>query len=493
MEAEEPLMVQYRRQQQMTAPPLSRFDPVYIDQVSQGRRTRSTPRLHSLTTGTGASIYRSTIIPAIRAAQSEVVLVTCFWAASTTRTQLCEALKDLSRRALASSSSAAATRPPTKISVQICFSSSSLARNMLLPTPTDGQVYGPASWGKLGLPEPEEVRGLDLRVVRKFFWPWGIIHSKYVIVDRKLAIFPSCNVSWERWFEVALSFTGPVVDHLRLFHADFWEDGRPPAPSPAPSRSPGGPSLAAVNAAQATTTTTTITAPTTLLPSPHTPAKLPNHLQPRILLGRLLPCFLDAATIPFPPTPLLQATHHLLATAQSSIAILTPNMTEPTVLESLLEALERGVRVCIWTNRALMTVEQIVTAGTTTPSCIQKLRERALQLGRAALLETFFFDDDDDENSPDDGPGFLQRGRRGLPENADDEERNQESIPVKLHAKVTIVDDERILLGSGNMDAASWRTSQELGVLVESREVVDGFKRLWAEDTTIPPITRRRE
>ncbi|KIX99927.1 uncharacterized protein Z520_04564 [Fonsecaea multimorphosa CBS 102226] len=468
MEAEEPLM-QHHRQQPTTAAPHADFDPGYIDEVSQGRRTLSTPHLQSLTTGTGASIYRSTIIPAIRAAQSEVVLVTCFWAASSTRIQLCDALKDLSRRVLLSPSSPPS---PKKITVQICFSSSSLARNMLLPTPTEGQVYGPASWATLGLPEPDEVRGLDLRVVRKFFWPWGIIHSKYVVIDRKLAIFPSCNVSWERWFEVALSFTGPIVDHLLRFHVDFW---RPPYSSGSTDQSP------AAITDETTTTTNATTAPTTLLPSPHTPAKLPNHLHPRILLSRCLPCLPDAAPLPFPPTPLLQATHHLLSTAQSSIVMLTPNVTERTVLECLLDALERGVRVCIWTNRHLMTVEQIVTAGTTTPSCIQDLRQRAVRSGRAALLETFFFDDDDD------GPGVpppQQQGQRGL-QRIDDEERDQESIPVKLHAKVTIVDDERILLGSGNMDAASWRTSQELGVLVESREVVDGFKRLWKRDATV--------
>ncbi|KIW23769.1 uncharacterized protein PV07_11946 [Cladophialophora immunda] len=488
MEAEEPLMqMPHEREQQMAAPPAG-FDPSYIDEVSQGRRALSVPDLESLTTGTGASIYQSTILPAIRAARSEVVLVTCFWAtASATRDLLCEALKDLSRRVLASSTPSSSSLPPPgaasqKVSVQICFSSSSLARNMLLPTPAAGQVYDPASWGKLGLPEPEEIKGLDLRVVRKFFWPWGIVHPKYVIVDRKVAIFPSCNVSWERWFEVALSFTGPVVDHLLRFHADFWEEGRPLPPRPSPEAAAARRLLDAVadqTIASSTTSATTATAPTTLLPSPHTPATLPNHLHPRVLLGRCLPCIPDAGPLPFPPTPLLEATQHLLRTARSRIVMLTPNLTEPTVLECLLGALGRGVRVCVWTNRDLMTAEQVVTAGTTTPRCVRKLRDGALRSGAAAaLLDVVFFDDQD----PDDAPGVPPRPpRRGLQET--DAERDLDAVPVKLHAKVTIVDDERILLGSGNMDAASWRTSQELGVLVESRAVVDSFKRRWKYST----------
>ena len=41
----------------------------------------------------------------------------------------------------------------------------------------------------------------------------------------------------------------------------------------------------------------------------------------------------------------------------------------------------------------------------------------------------------------------------------------------KLHFKSTIIADEIIVLGSGNMDRASWYTSQELGVAFASREL----------------------
>lgn len=36
----------------------------------------------------------------------------------------------------------------------------------------------------------------------------------------------------------------------------------------------------------------------------------------------------------------------------------------------------------------------------------------------------------------------------------------------KSHVKCTVVDDELVVLGSENMDRASWFTSQELGVAV---------------------------
>lgn len=434
-------------------PMASEYDPAYVDDASEGRRAISTTL--SLITGTGYSVYKSAIIPAIERAEREVILVTCFWSASATRDLISNALKHLSRKAFASSK---------KISVRICFSSASMARNMLLPTPKDGQDYSSSSWEKLGLPEPEELKGLDLRITRKFFWPFGIVHSKYVVIDRKLAIFPSCNVSWERWFEVATSCTGPVVDHLLSFHFQFWDHR--------PSQVARG--YATDDPLDGTDgylpTSLEMAAPITLLPSPHTPTLLPYHLQSRALIGHC-PCLPDGEST-FSPTPLLTTTFHLLSTANSSIIMLTPNLTEPTVLNLLLQALGRGVNVCIWTNRDLMTMEQLVTAGTTTPQCIKALQRKAEERETRGRLMISYFDSQD-------GPGGQHPVLSEIG-------KYRDTIPIKLHAKVTVVDGERILLGSGNMDAASWKTSQELGVLIESRAVAEEFKKLWKYDKLEP-------
>lgn len=435
---------------QYLMPALSNFDSAYVQDASEGRRANNT--ICSLTSGTGYTIYKSTIIPAIKTAERDVILVTCFWAASATRDLVNEALRHLSNKALSAS---------TKISVRVCFSSSSLVRNMLLPTPEEGQHYPSSSWKKLGLPGPDQLKGLDLTITRKFFWPFGIIHSKYVVIDRNLAIFPSCNVSWERWFEAAVTIRGPVVEHLLAFHNGFWEgQQRAPNADRLPYHSSSDVGDSQINS------TVNIEAATTLLPSPHTPTLLPNHIQPRALIGHC-PCMPDAPGA-FSQTPLLKTTYHLLSTAKSSITMLTPNVTEPTVLDLLFHALVRGVHVRVWTNRNLMTMEQLATAGTTTPACIQTLRRRVEETETRGHLEVSFFD-------ADDGPGSQHPVLREVDE-------YRETVPVKLHAKVTIVDGERILLGSGNMDAASWKTSQELGVLMESPVLVEEFTKLWKYD-----------
>ena len=43
----------------------------------------------------------------------------------------------------------------------------------------------------------------------------------------------------------------------------------------------------------------------------------------------------------------------------------------------------------------------------------------------------------------------------------------------RTHIKCSTIDDRVVVLGSGNMDRASWYTSQELGVAIEGEEVVN--------------------
>lgn len=47
---------------------------------------------------------------------------------------------------------------------------------------------------------------------------------------------------------------------------------------------------------------------------------------------------------------------------------------------------------------------------------------------------------------------------------------------MKCHLKCTIVDDKAVVLGSGNMDRASWFTSQEVGVAIEDGRLVSWIR-----------------
>ena len=388
----------------------------------------STSHASHVTTGNGETIYKTLILPALEAATSEVLIVTCFWASSSTLSALSQSLIHLSNSILARGSS------KSKLRVRIGFSSRSLLQKLFHTSCLKGHTYPPSTWSStLGLPPPEKLQGLDLQVKSIFFLPFSVLHPKFIIVDRRHAILPSCNISWECWLECCIQVSGPVVGSLLKFWQEHWEMEDFPAAlelRPSSSFSP----IWDQTGCQ-----------TTLLPSPH-------HRHPRFRPWPLAP------PMP-PPTPLNSSLLQLFANADSEIYLVTPNLTSPPVLSALLAALTRGVNVQIVTNRLMMVLEQLFTAGTITEICMHHLVQRYKSViktssssraeeGRAlGSLSIFYF-------TP-----ILQQG----PE-------------VKCHIKCTIIDDRVVVLGSGNMDRASWYTSQELGIAIEHTNLVIQIK-----------------
>ncbi|KAF1989552.1 phospholipase D/nuclease [Aulographum hederae CBS 113979] len=404
----------------------------------------STPLSFSI--GTGESIFK-TILPALEKAESDIIFVTCFWAVSPSLELLSDSLRKLSSRVLARGDG-------SKVRVRICFSSRSLWQKLFHTASRSGFVYRPGTWAaKLKLPVPEELGGLDLEVKSLFVKPFSVMHPKFVVVDRKNVWVPSCNVSWERWFEGCLELSGNAVKNFVAFYEEFWEQENL-------SHNPVDSNLSALRSLPTTLKVfSPVKIPTVFLPSPH-------HINPQYRLP-----FFSSPTPP--PTPLNTFLLHLLASATSTIYIQTPNLTSTPVLDSILAAVSRGVDVHILTSERLMRLEQLVTAGRTTGMCVRSLvkaytekvtrnekgsvddRERDLEaarpLQRLGRLKTEFF-----------------QPRQGKATNVNGEEEPQQS-----HLKLTVVDRRVTVLGSGNMDRASWFTSQELGVAMVSREFAE--------------------
>lgn len=379
----------------------------------------STSSASPLTTGNSESIFASSILPLLATAKHEILLVTCFWAPSPTLSALSTLLTTLSELALRRPSS------QPKLRIRIGFSSRSLFQKLLHTSSPTGHTYPPSTWvSKLHLPPPSKLRGLDLQVKSIFFLPLSVLHPKFILLDRQRAILPSFNLSWESWLECSIHLSGPIVPSLLSFWRETWgRNDLPPLPTPSHDRS-------------------STQCETTLLPSPH-------HLNPRFR-----PWPLPAPTPP--PTPLNKTLLHLFATAKQHISLLTPNLTSPPVLSALLAALARGVPVTIVTNRRMMALEQLLTAGTMTELCVWRLRRRYVALRAGS----------DVEQSRAVGKlsiGYFKHVARVGKE-------------VKCHVKCTVVDERVVVLGSGNMDRASWFTSQELGVAIEDREVVAQVK-----------------
>lgn len=440
---QEPFIYDLERAAHITA----QDDPSYYSQ--EPRSLITTSKIVTFVTGTGSSIYEE-LGPVLEDTEQELILVTCFWASSSSRDSLNAVLRTLSDKAV--------RRGTNKIRVRICFSSSSIFQKLFHKQSAGGQTYPASEWvKKFGLPDPSELGGLDLRIKSVFILPFSVMHPKFIIMDRQLVVLPSCNVSWERWFEGSITMTGPVVSQFLKFYWTFWERRAeapheliartniritPSAPSEAPTWSP--------SADQYTTDFPKAT-PTIFLPSPH----------------RRSPSFQPFSTATSPTTPLNAFLLTLFAKAERSIRIQTPNLTAPPVLSALLKALARGVDVTIVTSARLMILEQLVTAGTTTARCVKKLIKRYNTLDPQIKSTAY-----DEEAAMT--PAKVGKLRIAFfePRTQFKHEFQKDVEPQQSHLKMTIVDGEVLVLGSGNLDRASWFTSQELGVAFFGEDVV---------------------
>ncbi|KAI1138462.1 phospholipase D/nuclease [Hypoxylon sp. FL0543] len=432
----------------------------------------SSSNVRSFHLGTGASIYTQLLIPAIIGAKYEVILVTCFWAPSPTLSALKEALEKLAenrRRRILASGPDTDVLPALKI--RICFSSRSLFQKLFHTWSRDGYVYPPSAWSKrLGLPSPEvlEAGRIDLRVKSLFFLPFSVMHPKFLIVDRERAFLPSCNVSWEVWLEGCVEITGDAVSGLVEFYRQVWDkqlQGQLTTQVDLHNESAKPPSLDELGLTSVMnpvnlydTLLSRSSTPTVLLPSSH-------HQNPRF---DPVPWHDNPSP---PPTPLNYAILQLLDIAKHFIYMQTPNLTSAAVIDRLLEALQRGVNVAIVTSKGLMLLEQLVTAGTTTSLCLRSLIRRYRKL--EAKQSRHGSDQVIDVEAQRPQLGFLTIDYfRPDPEREVDciEDQTAEE-PVQSHLKLTLVDGEYVVLGSGNMDRASWFTSQELGIMFHSKEI----------------------
>ncbi|KAL6703837.1 hypothetical protein ACN47E_009056 [Coniothyrium glycines] len=430
------------------SPANARDDPNYYSRYP--RSLVSTSTLGTFMTGTGSAIYQS-LSPLLEATNHELILVTCFWARSASLESLNQTLRNLSIKAV--------RRGTEKIRVRLCFSSSSVFQKLLHKQAVTGQTYPPAVWvQKLGLPDPSELNGLDIRIKSIFILPFSVMHPKFIIIDRKNVVLPSCNISWEEWFEGAITLSGPVVEQFLKFYNNFWERRQESMPlREAADETAIQLALESDDKGllKSTVQLSATDVPCIFLPSPH-------RRNPAFRL------FASSDAVLAPPTPLNAFILTLFRRAERSIRIQTPNVTAAPVLSAIFSALARGIDVQILTSERLMILEQLVTAGTTTSRCVKKLIKRYQSLRtKSAFLAT----NDEEAAIAAPRPGRLLISFFA-PINGSRKRGQEAGEPQQSHLKMTLVDDEVLVLGSGNLDRASWFTSQELGVAFFDHETV---------------------
>ena len=153
------------------------------------------------------------------------------------------------------------------------------------------------------------------------------------------------------------------------------------------------------------------------------------------------------------PTPALESALQAMLAARSEVLLATPYLVPgPRGLELMRRARDNGVRVVMMTNAFAATDEPLVHWG------YARYRSQMLQLG----VELY-------ELSPTVGRSALARGETG-------------SSLGRLHAKLAVIDRQRLLVGSMNMDARSMRSNTELALLIESPALADEVARTLQRD-----------
>jgi phosphatidylserine/phosphatidylglycerophosphate/cardiolipin synthase-like enzyme len=81
------------------------------------------------------------------------------------------------------------------------------------------------------LPSPEEIPNVELEVINYHRPIFGTFHSKYMIVDRKIAIVQSNNIQDNDNFEMMTHLEGPIVDSFYDMALISWHNEmKPPLP-----------------------------------------------------------------------------------------------------------------------------------------------------------------------------------------------------------------------------------------------------------------------
>ncbi|KAK6530742.1 hypothetical protein TWF281_007581 [Arthrobotrys megalospora] len=442
----------------------------------------SSSYIEDYTVGTGESLTNLQCTKLLEA-ENEVIIVTGFL------NPTCASVKTLNRtiEILATRQTLKNVRRGTDsvLKIHICFSSSGFLQKVLHTRNPKGRVWKEKEWKKLGLGDPKYLKGkVELTVKSIFVRPVGLLHGKYMIVDRRILVVPSCNLSWEEWLEGATTYLrypddSPdcVVKKFVEYWESVWMHGEEPGPDkfegvverfPAVMLNEGGGSIV-LDRPRGTNVERRGWegfVPTVFLPHPESGSFPPvwplGEVEAiwKILRGLMNVIFekggRDDDYLGNPQNAFWMAA---IEGAEKSVYVHTPNVTAKPLIDALLRAVKRGVTVEIVTSMGMMKWEQLVTAGTTTEKSLKKM-VMEMEKWKTGL---------DEEEAVTTGGLWIYRynptKRPQLPPFVKQPGDNHKLTWYdKSHVKCLIVDEEVAVLGSGNFDRASWATSQEVNV-----------------------------
>lgn len=441
-------------------------------------------------------------------AEKEVIFITCSWSPSVAQRLIKNALIELSRRA---------GERGQRVVVKMMYDRAGPS-NFMNPH----QYVKPSTYaGKsIQLPAPDEIPNLDFEVISLHALPLGTLHAKFCVVDRKIGCIMSNNIEDNANLEMMTHLEGPIVDSIYDTALITWNNKlNPPLPSlqnPAaeeglstsfheslyldrgPGRDPW--EVAADGQAQAGLPESTPEDPqydnalsreVTRMQSAYSTKPNETRLQaanrqlnltahnpvaptgPEISEGQEMTPFISTMTAqPIPMVLVNRPTYpcmdsksvfvpqneiwlSLIRNAQQTIFIQTPDLNAAPLLPALTFSLKRGVQVtyyvCFGYNDC---GEMIPGQGGTNDQVAQALIASLPASGPERKLLRIYNYVGKDQDHPI-HHSFKSRS---------------------CHIKLLIVDGRVGIQGSGNQDTQSWFHSQEVNVMVDSREVCEKWR-----------------
>jgi putative cardiolipin synthase len=299
------------------------------------------------------------------------------------------------------------------------------------------------------------------------------MHNKLLIADGSFAVTGGRNIADEyfdrsgtaHFIDVDLLSSGPMVASLAAVYDAFWN-----SPWSYPAQSLVRSDATGDAAARGAAALQTLRAPA--VPDADDARAGATTLASEIASGRVALRMAPARLVADTPArirendptrgdgPVMRAHLELLASAHSSVRIATPYFVPgATGLATLREARERGVRFSVLTNSLATTDEPLVHFG------YARYRQGMLQLGVGLheLVPT-----------------------REAPANSDAQGEDHHGASLgRLHAKLMVVDDRWLSIGSMNMDRRSARSNTESAIVIDdpalAGEVAAFFERDRAE------------
>ncbi|KAJ9605552.1 hypothetical protein H2200_010209 [Cladophialophora chaetospira] len=157
----------------------------------------------------------------IARAEHEVFLATNFWMHSEPTRLITNALRALSKKAVMNN---------RRVVVKLIYDRGSpkqLLNNHLAVKP---EIFADPN-GAIRLPDPKELPNIDIEVVNFHKPVFGTFHSKYMVVDRRIAIIQSNNIQDNDNMEMMIQLEGPIVDSFYDVALISWHNAlQPPLP-----------------------------------------------------------------------------------------------------------------------------------------------------------------------------------------------------------------------------------------------------------------------